>query len=234
MTNLRELLASLFQQVDTLFSYFGKLKVYREAELRRQLTDNSIWASGIRRFEKQVELDEVKFAFEQAEKRLNDTIEDSQRILSRVNIVITIYAGSLVFLGGHIGAILLNKNIDRIRTVNIDTFIKYHVTFIPACVLSVTLILLLFKLAYHLLSINFYSVGSQPKDLFVREYYQEDNSELSTIIKMYLGELESYQDRVTRNLTKNKKRWSELNFIIYGAIAGTVYAALILLFELLF
>lgn len=223
-----------FDPVRSFFTVFAIRNKLREERLQRNLTDNAIWGAGLRRFEKDVELEEVKFAFEQAEKLLKDTVEDSQQIVNRINIVITICAGALIFLGGHIGGILANKNFGHLRKVNSVEFIKYHFTLLPACFLAIIFLLILICLVYRLIALDYYSVGSQPNQLFVRQYYMKDNLGIPTLIKMYLGELEDYQDRITENKAKNKTRWTELNLIIRIAAISTLEAGLILIIQFVF
>lgn len=223
--------------INRFFSPFNVLPILNkslERELKNDRVDNAIWARNISRFEKDVEFEDVQFAFEQAEKLLKDSVEDSHQIVTRINIVMTICAGAFIFLGGHLGGILANKNFDHIRTVKIREFIEYHFTLIPAFFMAITFIYILLRLAYKLIFLEYYTVGSQPKQLFVRQYFKKDNSELPTIIKMYLGELEEYQMRITENRAKNKKQWTELNYLIYLATFATLEGGLVLLMQLLF
>ena len=212
--------------------FFVNLSGLRKIDVQQELAANETWGKSLRRFEENVQLEEVRFAFDQAEKLLKDTVEGTEQIVSRTNFVMTISGGALIFLGGHIGAILANKDIEHIKNVNILTFIRYHLTFIPACLLAIILLSLLLRLALHLIALDYFTIGSQPKQLFVRQYYEETNSGLPIIIEMYLGELEAYQFRITENIAKNDKHWDIINRLIFQAAFFTVATGWLLLIEL--
>ena len=215
------------------FKYFLNRKKLHDRILQQELAENVTWRIGIRTFETNVQLQEVHFVFGQAEKLLKDSVEDSQQVVLRTNILMTILGGALIFLGGHIGGILSTKNIHHIQNVNWHVFIRYHITFIPACSLAAIFLFLLLRLSKHLITLNYYTVGSQPKQLFVRQYY-EGNSEIPIIIEMYLGELEEYQNRITENIAKNERRWNEVNSLIKDAVLYLILIISMLLFELAF
>lgn len=237
MTKLTELLhryIKFLEGVANRLKYFLNRKILRKRRLHSELAAVATWKIGIRRFEKDVQLPELQFVFLQAENLLKDTVEGSQQIVTRTNIVITISAGALIFLGGHIGGMLARKNIEHIRNVDILTFIQYHLTFIPACFLAVSLVIILLRLTTHLIGLDYYTIGSQPKQLFVRQYYEDANAELPTLIKMYLGEMEEYQFRITENLAKNERRWDQLNHLIFWTLVITMTAVVLFVMELLF
>lgn len=208
-----EYLRQEIRRIITVWSYLLMPSWVSQRLLDSRLSKESravvIWKRSLLRFRNDVKLDEAKFAFDQAEKLLKDTIEESGHIITRINIVMTISAGALVFLGGHIGSILVGKNMSHLRNFHAVAFVAYHPTLIPASFMAVFLILSLIGLS-RLLTSDYYAIGSQPKDFLVRGYYT-GNEDASLLTKLYLGELENYQERITENLIRNKRRWYRVN-----------------------
>lgn len=236
MTKINELRRKMRDIIEWLSDRFyskGRSNRLINQRLKRELDEVAIWKVSLHRFEQDIELEEAKFAFDQAEKLLGETIDEGQQIITRTSIVMTISGAALVFLGGHIGALLSGKNIRHIQNIDTSAFIRYHLTFIPACLLAFVLVYLLFRLSLLLRGWDYYSIGSQPKDLLVRQYYSGHEKDLSILTQFYLGELENYQIRITGNISRNERRWAQVNDIIFSLISNTVIACFLLLVELL-
>ncbi len=197
-------------------------------KLGNQRYEQTEWEKQLSLFQDKITIEEVRFAFEQAEKLLNDTIEDSQTIVSRVNIIMTLLAGALLFLGGYIVSQITGKNFDHLATVKFSVFLRFHPILIIAGIVTMGLVVILLRLSVHLFGLSYYTLGSQPKDLLVSGYYKQKLTDSERLISYYLGELKNYQYRITVNMWKNEIRWEQVNIII------TQVSYLILLAYLLF
>jgi len=146
--------------------------------------------------ENNVTLDDVKFIFSQAEKRLDDTIKTGESIASKTTTLLTLMTGIIV----GVSAYLINKWTD-FKTFDNKTIIA-----------AVSIIYVFFVLVYMIRNVlpnHYYVAGSLPKDLFIDAFFKDDVDRKKQTTYIYMSEIEDYQLRIDKNWITNDERWSK-------------------------
>ncbi len=155
--------------------------------------DNDRWKINIAN-ENNVTLEDVKFIFEQAEKRLDDTVKTGASISSKNTGILTVMTGVIIALSSYV--------IDKwVSFSSVDN--KIFVSFVAVAYIS-ALIAYMIK---NILPSHYHVVGSLPQELFVQQFFEDSLERQKQIIYLYMSETENYQFRITHNESKNKNRW---------------------------
>lgn len=158
------------------------------------------WKTDIENFEN-VSIDDVKFLFSQAEKKLDDTIKVSEAITSRSYTIITLLAGILTATTGILLKGLIENKIKSYQSILTITALIYLIT----CLLF---------LIWNISATKYWTLGSEPQHLCKNIFFtNEIQKELRTIY-LYINEIEFYQERIEINLEKNRTRLVVLRNVI--------------------
>lgn len=149
--------------------------------------------------------DDAKFLFDQAEKFLKDSVENSNLIVSRTSSLITLLAGTLIAL---IGFVISKFNLKSIDALTI------------AAIIGVIYVYILIYNAFENTKPQVYLIpGALPKDLFADAFFIDGITDEKRIIHFYVSEIENYQFKIEKNNEINKIRWNRyarlLKAIVY-------------------
>lgn len=163
-------------------------------------------------------MDELKLIFNQAEKRLDDTIKQGESIASKTMSMITLMAGLLIALSGYI--ISIWKGFSALTT-------KDWVGIVGCLYLLGLLIYAINNImTYH------YSIaGSPPEELMNSAYADKDIPRSKMLLLLYMDEIESYNLRIAINTTLNRRRWRRYRisvrlFLFFPLVLALLYEAL--------
>lgn len=149
--------------------------------------------------------DDAKFLFDQAEKFLKDSVENSNLIVTRTSSLITLLAGTLIAL---IGFVITKFNLKNIDALTI------------AAIIGVIYVYILIYNAFENTKPQVYLIaGALPKDLFADAFFIDGIIDEKRIIHFYVSEIENYQFKIEKNNEINKIRWNRyarlLKAIVY-------------------
>lgn len=156
-------------------------------------TETIRWVAKIEN-KRKITTDDAKFIFDQAEKQLKDSIDTSQLIINRTNIFIAVLTTGLIGLVGFsIGRVDTKHCIDSLSLTGFGG--------------SIYIFCSLIYISKNIRSINYKIPGSEPKALFVDNFFTATKPDTDRLKFFYLSEIEDYQSRITQNKTINKNRW---------------------------
>jgi hypothetical protein len=142
---------------------------------------------------KNVSLDDAKFLFSQAEKKLDDTVKVGDSVTNRSYTIISILVGLLIALSGYFFNSVITAGIKDGKTA---------LSLIAICYLLVCL----FVLLTNIFPKSYYTLGSQPKDLAINDFFVDEIDKDLRSVYLYVSEIENYQERIEGNFYKNNKR----------------------------
>ena len=162
-----------------------------------------------------VSLEDVKFIFNQAEKRLDDTVKTGESIASKTMSMITVMAGVLIALSGY-------------TISNWKGFLSATDKDLAAIIGSLYILGLFFYMLTNVLPNNYFVLGSEPDLLMVPQYFDAALPQEMTTIFIYMSEIENYNDRIDKNLEVNARRWrkyriSVVLFLLLPVVLGIVF-----------
>jgi len=161
--------------------------------------------------ENNVTIEDVKFIYSQAEKRLDDTIKTGETIASKTTTILTLMTGIIV----GVSAYIVNK---WEGLTSVDNKI------IVSTIAIIYVALVLVYMIRNVLPNHYHVAGSLPKDLFSDVYFNDSVDRNKQTIYLYMSEIENYQFRIEKNGTVNDERWSKY--------IGSIIALLIMPFLL--
>lgn len=165
--------------------------------------DEPKWKGAIENKEK-LTLNDAKFLFEQAEKFLKDSVENSNLIVARTSSLITLLAGTLVAL---IGFVISKLNLEYIDALTITAIVG-----------AIYIYILVFD-AFENTKPQIYLIpGALPKDLFADPFFMEGITEEKRIIHFYVSEIENYQFKIEKNNELNKIRWKRYGRLLHAIL----------------
>ncbi|HYF32814.1 MAG TPA: hypothetical protein VD993_16935 [Chitinophagaceae bacterium] len=169
--------------------------------------------------ESNVRLEDTKFIFSQAEKRLEDTIKTGETIAAKTITILTLMTAIIV----GIGAFVINKwtNFKTIdNKVIVSAFGIIYITLVVVYMIR------------NVLPNHYHVLGSMPKDLFSDIYFNDRVDRAKQTIYMYMSEIENYQFRIEQNWSVNDKRWAKyIDSVIALLIMPYVLAILFVILE---
>lgn len=158
------------------------------------------WKTDIDNFEN-LTVEDAKFLFSQAEKKLDDTIKVSESITNRSYSIITLLVGILSATSG-----IFLKSI-------IENGIKYYQS-ILTIVAILYLIGCLFLLIWNISATKYWTLGSEPQHLCKNVFFTDQVPANLRTIFLIINEVENYQERIEVNLEKNRTRFILLRNVI--------------------
>jgi hypothetical protein len=166
-----------------------------------------------------VTLEDVKFIFSQAEKRLDDTVKTGESIASKTMSIFTLMAGVLVALSGYM---ISNWN-------GISSSTSKDLVSILGSLYILGLFIYMLK---NVLPNEYYVLGSEPDQLMVPAYFDPKLPLDKVTIFIYMSEIENYNLRIEHNLAVNAGRWRKYRFsIIWMLLLPVVLAIVYILLE---
>jgi hypothetical protein len=143
-----------------------------------------------------VSIDDVKFIFYQAEKRLDDILKIGDNINAKTYTVISIITALLI---GLLGTLVSKISKNEFDAISLTTFIG-----------SIYLLLMLKHAIKNILPFNYQSLGTQPNEMVKNDFFVEEFPKELRTIYLYYAEIEDYQYRIDTNREINSKRWETL------------------------
>jgi hypothetical protein len=148
-------------------------------------------------------IDDAKFIYDQAEKKLKEILSIGDLIVSRTTTLITLITALLVGLIGY----AVN------RYSNIHCHCHTDTLFAVASTTSGYLFFVLIYASTNFLGKRYRVLGASPKKLFDNVFFEGIEGELRS--KMFIWtQIENYQDSIEFNEKKNKKRWQTFNISV--------------------
>jgi hypothetical protein len=162
-----------------------------------------------------VSLEDVKFIFSQAEKRLDDTVKTGESIASKTMSMFTVMAGVLIALSGY-------------AISNWKGFQSANEKDLVAIIGSLYILSLFFYMLTNVLPNKYHVLGSEPDLLMVPQYFAPALPLDKITIFIYMSEIENYNERISANLKVNEGRWeryriSVILFLILPVVLGIVF-----------
>lgn len=158
------------------------------------------WKTDIEKFEN-LTLEDVKFLFSQAEKKLDDTIKVSEAITTRSYTIITLLVGILTATTGILLKSLIENGVRYYQSILLMAAIVY-------------LISCLLLLIWNISATKYWTLGSEPKYLSRNIFFTDEIAKELRTIYLYMNEIEFYQERIEINLEKNHTRFIILRNVI--------------------
>jgi len=151
-------------------------------------------------FEAKLSLEDAKFIFGQAEKKLKDTVDESQIIVAR-NTLITIALITYLFSN----AIGSNVNDKLVTFLGISTVYFVAINFI---------------LIRNLHPQDYKIVGTSPLTFYDKSLYEPEFDDTATqtnkrLMEFYQASIRGYQKSIDINEGINKKRWDKLRIALW-------------------
>jgi hypothetical protein len=157
-----------------------------------------------------VTLEDVKFIFSQAEKRLDDTVKTGENIASKTMSMITLLAGVLIALSGYMisnwKGMAAASHKDEVAIIGS----------LYSIVLSIFMI-------RNVLPNNYYVLGSEPEIMMVPTFFDRAVKMDKITIFIYMNEIENYNFRIEKNLDVNTRRWRQYRFAVNAIVALPVF-----------
>jgi len=152
---------------------------------------------------------DAKFIFEQAEKYLKNSFDIGTTIANRTSTLITL---SLAIIAAFVGYVI--KHFDETHAVNNIALI---------CILgSAYLLAVLIYTAKNIQPNDYYVIGSLPCKLFVDAFFKDGKPE-DRIVKFYVSEITSYQQRIDKNEEKNAARWRKYKITVWALMILPIF-----------
>jgi len=158
------------------------------------------WKTDIVKFEN-ITVEDVKFLFSQAEKKLDDTIKVSEAITTRSYTIITLLVGILSATTAILLKSLIDNGVKNYQSVLIITAIVY-------------LIICLLFLIWNISATKYWTLGSEPQYLCRNIFFTDEIPKELRTVYLYMNEIEFYQERIEINLEKNRTRFVMLRNVI--------------------
>ncbi len=140
-----------------------------------------------------VSLEDVKFIFSQAEKRLDDTVKTGESIASKTMSMITLMVGVLIALSGFM--------ISDWKSLPSATHKDY-----TAVIGSIYILGLFIYMVNNVLPSRNFVLGSEPEELMIPQFFDEAVQLDKITILIYISEIENYNLRIAENLEINRGR----------------------------
>ena len=165
-------------------------KIYNSLLGKVDILDTD-WKTDIQNWH-DVEIDELKFVFYQAEKQFDDILKSFEGTTSKSTSLITLLSGLVVTQAAYV---FMNLDIKGI-------FDPKLCTAFVSCIYS---IILLRYIMNNILPTKVYSIGSDPKDLFTQKFFNESLGK-EKLKYLYANEIENYSKRINYNNALNSTR----------------------------
>ena len=145
-------------------------------------------------------LDDAKFIYDQAEKKLKEVNLASDLVVTRVTTLISVITALLIALIGF----TINR---YLKTSSFDKFT------VSSIIEIIYLIPVLWYVSLNIKGYNYAVIGASPKTLFSDSFFsQKQRLEESVRSKMFIWtQIENYQDSIERNTITNNLRWYRFN-----------------------
>ena len=169
-----------------------------------------------------VTLEDVKFIFTQAEKRLDDTVKTGESIASKTMSMITLMAGVLIALSGF-------------TISNWKGFSEATHKDSVAIIGSLYILGLFIYMVNNVMPNKYFVLGSEPEELMIPQFFDAALPLDKITIFIYMSEIENYNLRIEKNLEVNTGRWKKyrysiIAFLLLPVILGILYILLEWLF----
>ena len=168
-----------------------------------------MWRHNLKNW-KEVDLQVCIFCLQEAEKRLHDILDESEKITSRSYTLIGILIPVLsVSLGTLLTANKYGSNFTLITLISI-----FCILIVGSC---------LYVLSKLVQSRNIWYNGTEPESIFQSEYLENENIPTQKVHKyLLISQLEIIQDKITNNKTVNSERIKIYSRCLYAVIATTL------------
>ncbi len=139
------------------------------------------------------QLDDLKFVFQQVEKRLQDTLDTNNLITNRINLLLTLLMGLIITLAGY----GFKKIIEEPENIGVLTYM---------CFVSASYYLIIVYLLYRDLFPHKYAVPGEIATKLIDQYFLEKNESIR-IKYLYGLQIDTYQFRIDNNKAINESKW---------------------------
>lgn len=173
------------------------------------MTEPKDWKIEIKNID-DVQLDDAKFIFEQAEKKFEDTHSTAELIVGRTFTLLGILMTIVIALSGYLYGQISQSGFwsNKILTLLVAVIYLYGI---------------IWYLKPNVFPKSYFSKGAAPKKLFVQDFFAEKHVEKQkTTIYLYINEIERLQGRIEKNEELNDKRWEIYKNAINALIISPV------------
>lgn len=162
-------------------------------------------------------LDDIRFVFAQAEKRLDDSVKTGELITSRTMTLMTLMAGLLIALSGFFIS-------------NWNGWAKLNARVLVSLIGVLYILGTVTYMLKNVLPDEYFVLGSYPRDLITPNFYDPALPADKIAILMYISEIENYDSRIDYNRKKNNTRWNRYRHSLIALwlmpmILGVLYMA---------
>lgn len=163
-------------------------------------------------------MEEIKMIFNQAEKRLDETVKRGESIASKTMSMITLMAGLLIALSGYTIstwkglAALTNKDLVGIF----------------GCLYILGLLIYVIN---NVMTYRYFVAGSLPEMLVNSTYSDEEIPRSKILLLLYINEIETYNRYIESNATLNRRGWRRYRtsvhlFLLFPIVLAFLYGVL--------
>ncbi len=168
--------------------------------------------------EKKLDINELRFIYDQAEKQLKETIDASSIIVARCTVLISIcVAIATTIVSFYIKARVDAKQLDT----SVDAICKIGVFFLS---------LISALLAYNITSKDYYCLGTEPMSLIDTKILDKKEASDKKLVRFYVNEIINQQHKIDGNKSLNKKRWLIFHVSIVSIISVPILMAIFFAF----
>jgi hypothetical protein len=151
---------------------------------------------------KELTIEDAKFSFDQSEKFLIQIIDAHNAIIERTNSLLVINLTILIaIIGFNVGKIEGGFGNDVLSS--------------SLWVLITYLLVGVIYLVKNIKPINYRAAGSQPRNLFIDQFFTENIEKKDRIVYLLCAEIERYQSSITENIKTNNTKWKTYRNGIY-------------------
>lgn len=164
-------------------------------------------------------LEQLKYIYERASKRLGDTKRSDERVTGRTTILLGFIITILTGISGHTFNLIANHSTDC-RQIVVSIF----------CVIYLYIIIIYLKT--NLKSQKTFNEGTAPKKLFIEYFIKDDKKDEENLKNFYEGELTNMQWSIDANNKTNGVKWDKFDYSLYAIIFMPIIAGIIYLITL--
>lgn len=193
----------------------------------QKLADRNQWAKDISGIEDDLTLDALKFIFEQAKEYLDETLTESNTILTRSTTLLGVQSGLIIFMGGYIFS--KANFLFKVTGNNIIFHLRDNILFFPVIICLGYIVAVMMLGSVNLVGTKFYGKGSKPINWISNKDSDKNPSKQKILTQLYLSQIVIYQENIDYNERQNQRRAKRF----YRAFLRTLFTPLLFLLLML-
>jgi len=167
-------------------------------------------------------IEEAKFIYDQAEKKLKEIIASVDLVINRNIALVAVVVAMLTAIIGFV----INRHYVNNYSFETDAILKTSVVFI------IYLFFVIVRISRNIISDKYRVIGASPRTLFSEEYFKATSDERIREKMFVWTQIENYQESIDFNMEKHNRMWSRFNYdLIYTLAAPILLLVTFILFS---